>query len=328
MKALVTGVAGFIGSHLAERLLDDGHEVVGIDAFTEYYRPSLKRLNLETLLQTPHFRLLEADLAQMNIARYIDESDVVFHLAGEPGVRSSWGSGFSTYLRRNILTTQQILEGARGRNLTKFVFASSSSVYGQVERLPVREEDRLRPVSPYGVSKLAAENLCFAYLHNYDVPTVALRFFTVYGPRQRPDMLISRVITSLREGTPVVLFGTGEQTRDFTYVADAVEATVRAAFSEVVGEAINVAGGARTSILQLITELGSLVQKPVVLQRQAAQAGDVQDTEAELTRARLLLNYEPKTELASGLREQVKWADRAAKLNPPAEDPADYGVSP
>jgi nucleoside-diphosphate-sugar epimerase len=307
MPALVTGTAGFIGSQLSERLLAEGHRVIGVDSFTDYYARDLKTLNLEQLRKSPDFTLVEADLAQDDLTPLVEQCDVVFHLAGEPGVRSSWGEGFERYLRANIWATQRLLEAVRGRPLRKFVFASSSSVYGQVERLPAREDDPLHPVSPYGVSKLGAEQLCFAYARSYDVPVVAMRYFTVYGPRQRPDMLIHRVIASLRNGTPIPLFGDGQQTRDFTYVSDAVEATYRASVSGVVGQAMNIGGGSRISVIQLITDLGDIMQRPVLLDRRPAQPGDVRDTEADTSRARELIGYQPQVDLGVGLREQVAW---------------------
>ena len=233
MKALVTGVSGFIGSHLAEALVAGGHEVRGVDCFTDYYDTCVKRANIAGLLVTGGLEMVEADLRSAELGRLLSGVDVVFHQAGQPGVRLSWSSGFEAYVQHNVLVTQRLLEALRESDVGRFVFASSSSVYGNAPSYPSEETDLPRPHSPYGVTKLAAEHLCRLYTANWDVPTVCLRYFTVYGPRQRPDMAFHRFIESALDGREIPLFGTGEQTRDFSYVADVVRANLAAATAEV-----------------------------------------------------------------------------------------------
>ena len=228
MSALITGVAGFIGSHLAERLVGSGVSVVGADGFTTYYDPSLKRRNVEALAGSDRFRLVEGNLRDLDLSELLDGVDVVYHLAAQPGVRRSWGREFEIYLNENLLATQLLLEAVRNTEVRRFVFASSSSVYGDAERLPTRESDTPRPVSPYGVTKLAGEHLCHLYFSRFDVPTVPLRYFTVFGPRQRPDMAFTRFIQAATDDTEIEVFGDGLQSRDFTYVDDAVSATIAA----------------------------------------------------------------------------------------------------
>jgi len=210
---LVTGVAGLIGSHLAERLISEGYEVVGVDCFTDYYPRPMKERNLNQLRNSDHFRFIEANLCFARLAPLLEDVDYVFHLAAQPGVRASWGQSFSVYTEHNVLATQRLLEAARDRSIAKFIYASSSSVYGDTPDLPLREDSRLRPISPYGVTKLAGEHLCRLYHYSFGVPTVFPRYFTVYGPRQRPDMAIHRFIKAIREGEPIVVYGDGEQTR-------------------------------------------------------------------------------------------------------------------
>jgi len=238
MKALVTGCAGFIGSHLTERLLREGYEVIGIDCFTDYYAREIKERNTENALNQKNFKLIEEDILEMD---KFPEVDYVFHEAAQAGVRASWGKSFKIYTRNNIETTQKLLEFYKDLNIKKFVYASSSSVYGDAE-LPMKEDSLLKPVSPYGVTKLAAENLCYLYWKNYNVPTVSVRYFTVYGPRQRPDMAIHKFVKAIFNGDEITVFGDGTQTRDFTYVDDAVEATILAAESNSIGEVYNIGG--------------------------------------------------------------------------------------
>ncbi|HAC46969.1 MAG TPA: UDP-glucose 4-epimerase, partial [Chloroflexi bacterium] len=228
MKVIVTGAAGFIGSHLSERLLADGHEVVGIDCFTDYYRRARKEQNLEAARSHRNFSFEELDLVDADLTAALEGADVVYHLAGQPGVRPSWGHQFDRYTRDNIIATQRLLEHLKGSHLKRLVFAGSSSVYGDAEAFPTRESALPRPVSPYGVTKLAAEHLAHLYTRNFDIPAVSVRYFTVYGPRQRPDMAFSRFMQALADGDPIEVFGDGEQTREFTYVSDAVEGTIKA----------------------------------------------------------------------------------------------------
>jgi len=235
MRCLVTGVAGFIGSHLAERLLADGHEVVGVDSFTDYYPRAFKEANLQGLRDAPGFELLTSDLTILPLDAVLDGVDWIFHQAAQAGVRASWGQQFDIYTSCNITATQRLLEAAvHARNLKRFVYASSSSVYGDAETLPVTVQALTRPVSPYGVSKLAAEHLCTLYWKSYRVPTVSLRYFTVYGPRQRPDMAFHKFGRALLTNAPMDIYGDAGQTRDFTYVSDIVEANIRAAQAESV----------------------------------------------------------------------------------------------
>lgn len=307
MKVLVTGVAGFIGSHLAEALIEQDHEVVGIDCFLDYYPREDKQRNLASLLQTNRFRLVESSLQGLDLSPQVREMDVVFHLAAQAGVRASWGSEFSIYTENNIRATQRLLEAAVGGKLSAFVYASSSSVYGDGVRLPMKEEVPLHPVSPYGVSKLAAEMLCHLYFINHAVPTVSLRYFTVYGPRQRPDMAFHRMFRSALLDEEVPLFGDGKQTRDFTFVKDAVSATLAAAERGRRGGVYNIGGGSRVSMLEVIRNIEDLTGKKLHLQRAPSQKGDMRDTYADTTRAREDLGYQPGVSLREGLEAEWEW---------------------
>lgn len=305
-KCLITGVAGFIGSHLAEKLIADGIMVVGIDSFTSYYDPALKKQNLAKLLNEPNFTFWEVDLLEVNLSLLLKDIDFCFHLAGEPGVRLSWGHSFQDYLDRNVLTTQVLLEALKESGIQKFVYASSSSVYGTCA-LPMSEAVLPRPISPYGVTKLAAEQICQAYRENYQIPYVALRYFTVYGPRQRPDMAFSKIIYCLMEEAEFAIYGDGQQTRDFTYVDDIVEATIAAAKSNASGEVINVGGGCQATLFEAISILQKITGKELKIQYLEGQKGDPINTRADLTKASRLLNYQPKVLLEQGLNNQVKW---------------------
>lgn len=308
MHALVTGVAGFIGSTLADRLVADGWTVRGVDRFTAYYEEAAKRANLRQLVGSEQFELIEADLLFADLEHLLDGIDVVFHLAGQPGVRLSWADGFRTYVDLNINVTQRLLEAARDRDLHRFVYASSSSVYGNVASVPTDEDQPTRPFSPYGVTKLAGELLCSAYGANFGVPTVSLRYFTVYGPRQRPDMALHRMIEAALDGRPFPLYGDGQQIRDFTYVDDIVDATVRAATADVKPACvINVAGGSSVPLVDLIRLVGAIVGHPVEIDRRTEQPGDVGATGGTIRRAWNLLCWEPATGLESGLEHQVGW---------------------
>ncbi len=307
MKCLVTGAAGFIGSHVAERLLSDGHAVVGIDRFSDYYDPALKRSNAEGLLENSGFELAVRDLAIDQISDLLDGVDVVFHLAAQAGVRASWGESFDRYVDDNIRATQRLLEAVKDRRIDKFLYASTSSVYGDAERFPTPEDVPPRPVSPYGVTKLAAEHLCNLYQRNYGIPVVAIRYFTVYGPRQRPDMAFRRFIDALIDGEEIDIYGDGSQTRDFTYISDAVDATVSAAFSSEAGGVFNVGGGSRVALRDAISILEELVGTEAQLNCTDALPGDARDTSADISRASAELSYRPNVDLASGLAEQVSW---------------------
>jgi UDP-glucose 4-epimerase len=306
MRCLVTGVAGFIGSHLAEHLLNLGHIVVGIDCFTTYYDPRIKQANLRTLRADPRFHFVDADLGSAELAPLLEDVDYVFHQAAQAGVRSSWGDTFAEYARHNVLATQRLLEALKGRPLRKVVYASSSSVYGNA-RLPMRETARPQPVSPYGVTKLAAEHLCMLYHANYGVPVVALRYFTVYGPRQRPDMGIYKFIRAVAAEEPIPVYGDGRQTRDFTYVDDIVRANVLAALAPAVGAVVNIGGGSRIVLRDLLAMIQDTVGQRAQIVHMSDQKGDVGHTAADCGRARRLMGFAPNVEIPEGLRRQVAW---------------------
>jgi nucleoside-diphosphate-sugar epimerase len=304
--AVVTGVAGFVGSHLAERLLEDGWRVKGVDCFTDTYARSIKERNLTVAKGHAGFSLAEVDLATGDVGEAVRGSDVVFHLAGQAGVRSSWGAEFEIYTSRNILATQRLLEAAKEEGLRRLVYASSSSIYGDTTALPVTEDTLPLPVSPYGVSKLAAEYLCRLYCTNYGVPTVSVRYFTVYGPRQRPDMAFHRLIRAILKDESFPLYGDGKQTRDFTFVSDAVEATVGALGAEP-GSVFNVGGGSRVTLSEVIAMVEELAGKRARIERQQKQAGDVRHTWADTSRIREAIGFEPRVGLREGLGREVTW---------------------
>lgn len=313
MRYVVTGAAGFIGSHLAERLLAEGHEVAGVDNFADYYPERLKRANLAGCLGKPGFTLLEADLLEIDLKELLGAAGAIFHQAAQAGVRASWGENFRIYTDSNVLGTQRLLEAARAVGLPKFIYASSSSVYGDASQLPAREDARPQPVSPYGVSKLAAEHLCYLYFKNFGVPTVCLRYFTVYGERQRPDMAFNRFLRWGAQGVPIKLYGDGEQSRDFTYVGDVVESNLLALKGRG-GGVYNIGGGSRVTINQVLGMVERLLGRPLLVNRQATQKGDVRHTAADTTLARSELGYEPKVGLEEGLARELAWLRGAGLL--------------
>jgi UDP-glucuronate 4-epimerase len=307
MRCVVTGAAGFIGSHLSQRLVRAGHEVLGVDCLTDYYDIGRKRANLEAV-RASGVRTLVRDLRDAELGELLSDADVVFHLAGQPGVRASWGDSFGDYLSLNVAVTQRLLEAARGARLHRFVLASSSSVYGEAAAFPTVESTSPAPVSPYGVTKLAAEHLCQAYRHNWGVPAVVLRYFTVYGPRQRPDMGIHRFLHAVRHDRPLTVWGDGEQIRDFTYVGDIVAATVAAGTREVPpGSVINVAGGSSVSVNDLVALLEETTGHHARVNYTGTQPGDVTITGGSIDQAAQLLDWEPVTSLTQGLKEQWAW---------------------
>jgi nucleoside-diphosphate-sugar epimerase len=308
-SVLVTGVAGFIGSHLAERLLREGYRVVGIDCFADYYPRSQKELNLGALRNQRGFTFLELNLVSADLLKLLasEKVEVIFHEAAQAGVRASWGSEFSTYARDNILATQRLLEAARAHGVDRFIYASSSSVYGDTDALPMRETGRPQPISPYGVTKLAAEHLCQLYHTNFRVPTVSLRYFTVYGPRQRPDMAFHKFIRALLAGAPLSIYGNGEQTRDFTYVDDIVTANLQALQADIAGVVLNIGGGARVSLNHVLELMSEITARPVRIDRQGTQYGDVRHTWADTSAAEKLIGYAPCHQLADGLRAEIDW---------------------
>lgn len=309
MRALVTGAAGFIGSHLAKRLRAEGHQVTGLDSFTDYYDVGLKRANADSAVKAG-VRFVEGDLISADLHTLLDGVDVVFHLAGQPGVRSSWGSEFASYLSSNVAATQRLLEVCKARaSVERIVYASSSSVYGNADRYPTSESVRPQPVSPYGVTKLAAEHLCGLYAEAFGVPTVSLRYFTVYGPGQRPDMAFTRFAMAAIKRQPLTIFGTGDQVRDFTFVDDVVEANLLAATGEVTpGTVFNVAGGSRTSINAVLSIFEDLAGYPLMIKRLDAVAGDVSNTGGETSLIRSVLGWAPSVDLNEGISRQYRWA--------------------
>ncbi|MGM0688554.1 MAG: NAD-dependent epimerase/dehydratase family protein [Bacillota bacterium] len=305
-SCLVTGTAGFIGSHLAGRLLEKGCRVIGVDSFTDYYDPKIKEKNISGLNGYPSFTLFRDDLIDIDFSRFNDV-EWVFHQAAQAGVRASWGKEFACYTRNNILSTQRLLEWVRSSRVERLVYASSSSVYGDTGKLPMHEEDLPRPLSPYGVTKLAAEHLCNLYHHNFSVPVVSLRYFTVYGPGQRPDMAFHRFISAILRGEELVVYGSGEQTRDFTFIDDIVEANLAAARADqAVGKVYNIGGGSRISVNGILEIIGRLTGREIRFRRESVQAGDAPHTYADTTRARQDLDFIPKTPLEKGLAEMIK----------------------
>ncbi|HOJ22630.1 MAG TPA: NAD-dependent epimerase/dehydratase family protein [Armatimonadota bacterium] len=307
MHCVVTGAAGFIGSHLCEALLAGGHTVIGIDVFTDYYPRAQKERNLAGLRGRPGFTFVEGDLREVDLPRLLEGAEWVFHQAAQAGVRASWGDYFSTYTAHNVLATQMLLEAVRKMPVRKLVYASSSSIYGDAERAPTPEETIPQPVSPYGVTKLAAEHLCFAYARNFNVPAVALRYFTVYGERQRPDMAFHRFLRMALSGEPVPVYGDGLQSREFTYVSDVVKANLLAAEHGRPGTPYNIGGGSQVTVAEVLDLMGELLGRPVARQMLPAQPGDVRRTQADITRARTELGYEPTVGLREGLRRELEW---------------------
>ena len=313
MKALVTGGAGFVGSHLSERLLAQGAEVLAIDSFTDYYPRAIKERNLSELRGKTGYRLIEADLNLVDLVEVLTGITHVFHLAAQAGVRKSWGRDFQTYTSANVDATQRLLEACVGRPIERVVYASSSSVYGDAVNMPMREDAMVQPVSPYGVTKLAAEHLCHLYHVNHGVPTVSLRYFTVYGPRQRPDMGFNRFFSALLEGRPVVQYGDGLQTRDFTFIADIVTATAVAAVQGVAGRVYNIGGGSRVSLGDVFEVLARVSGRRLEIDHQPAQKGDMRDTYADTSRARADLGFRPSVDLEAGLRAMFTWMEAIRK---------------
>ena len=311
MRALVTGAAGFIGSTLSERLIADGATVIGLDCFTDYYPRERKEHNLSRLRHTPGFTLVEAAIADADLPRLLEGVTHVFHLAAQAGVRKSWGRDFCVYTVNNVEATQILLEACVGRPLERLVYASSSSVYGDRVALPMTEAALPQPVSPYGVTKLSAEQLCYLYQVNYAVPAVSVRYFTVYGPRQRPDMGFHKFLRAVMRDEPVPQFGDGRQTRDFTFVADAVTATIAAGTRGAPGGVYNIGGGSRVELLDIFELIHTITGRPLRIDRIDAQRGDMRDTYADTTRARADLGFAPTVSLEQGLRAQFEWMTEA-----------------
>ena len=315
MRCLVTGVAGFVGSHIAERLLADGHEVCGIDAFIDYYDRSIKEQNLERSRCWRAFRFVEGDLISMPLLSVLEGVDWIFHQAAQAGVRASWGKEFARYVECNVLATQRLLEAAfQIGGIKRFVNASSSSIYGDTPLLPIQEDAPLHPVSPYGVTKLAAENLCTLYYRNFEIPTVSLRYFTVYGPRQRPDMAFHRFCKAILCNEPIHIYDDGHQTRDFTYIGDVVEANICAATSEAaVGQVMNIAGGSCVALHDVVKLLQQISEIPLKVTFETKQHGDVRHTFADTRRAQQLIGYSPRVSLQDGLAWEFEYVQNQYK---------------
>lgn len=312
-SVLITGAAGFIGSHLAERCLSLGWSVTAVDVFTDYYDEAVKRRNIADALQHPDLTLIEGDLLDLDLDELLSRVSLVFHLAAQPGVRASWEE-FELYTRLNIIATQRLLHAAAGAQVERLVIASSSSVYGDAETFPTPENVVLRPVSPYGVTKAATEHLARLYWQSFGVPTVCLRYFTVYGPRQRPDMAFNRLISRALAGEPFEIFGDGEQTRDFTFVADAISGTISAGKRGRPGASYNIGGGSRRSMNNVLDTLDGLIPSPVDRVYVERQLGDACDTGADIDFARSDLGFNPSFEFEDGLRAQLEWQQALARL--------------
>jgi len=307
MRALVTGAAGFIGSTLAEQLLADGADVVGLDSFTDYYPRALKERNLAAAKRHPRFRFIESRIQDADLRAIMADRTHVFHLAAQAGVRKSWGRDFGVYTSNNVEATQILLEACIGLTLERVVYSSSSSVYGDNVALPMREDALPQPVSPYGVTKLAAEQLCYLYYVNERVPTVSLRYFTVYGPRQRPDMGFHKFLRATLLDQPITVYGDGEQTRDFTFVHDAVAANLAAATLGIPGRVYNIGGGSRVSINEVLDMIARVSGRRPKITVDPAQKGDMRHTDADTSLARAELGFVPRVGLEEGLAAEHAW---------------------
>jgi UDP-glucose 4-epimerase len=308
-KIIVTGAAGFIGSHLVETLLKQGKEVIGIDQFNDYYDPMLKYKSIAHLLSSPQFTLIEGDIQFLDWQALLENVGVIYHQAAQAGVRASWGQSFRNYTERNISATQILLEAVKdAKNLKRLVFASTSSVYGDAETLPTHEEIPPQPVSPYGITKLAAERLCRLYHKNFGVPVVALRYFTVYGPRQRPDMAFHKFFKSILQDEAISIYGDGQQTRDFTFVSDIIAANLAAATApQAVGEIFNIGAGSRVVLNEVLDTMAEIVGKPIKKNYIEKAMGDAGHTAADVSKARQILGYQPQILLKEGLTQEWQW---------------------
>ena len=306
---IVTGAAGFIGSHLVETLLNRGEQVIGVDHFNDYYDVALKRRNIARFEHHPNFRLIAEDIQTIDWTALLTDVSVIYHQAAQAGVRASWGIGFRNYTERNINATQVLLEAAKDApRLQRFVFASTSSVYGNAETLPTYESICPQPVSPYGITKLAAERLCWLYHHNFGVPVTALRYFTVYGPNQRPDMAFHKFFKAFLDDQAIPIYGDGQQTRDFTFVSDAIVANLAAAIvPEAVGEVFNIGGGSRVVLTEVLDTMDRIVGQPIRRNHIEAAMGDARHTAADVSKAQKILGYQPQVCLEAGLTQEWHW---------------------
>lgn len=307
--SVVTGAAGFIGSHITETLLKQGEQVIGIDHFNDYYSPELKRQNISGFVNHPNFKLIDGDIQFLDWNLLLEDVDVIYHQAAQAGVRASWGTSFRAYTERNINATQVMLEAAKdAKNLKRFIYASTSSIYGNAETLPTSETIAPQPVSPYGITKLAAERLGMLYHDNFGVPFCALRYFTVYGPRQRPDMGFHKFYKAAIEGKAIDVFGDGRQTRDFTFISDAVAANLAAANCDAAnGQIFNIGGGSRVVLEDVLDLMGDIMGQPIVRHYIDQARGDARHTAADVTKAKQILGFAPKVSLREGLTHEWQW---------------------
>ena len=308
---IVTGVAGFIGSHLAETILKQGDRIIGIDQINDYYDIDRKKANIGCLQQYSNFEFIKADIQELNWLDLLIDVDVVYHQAAQAGVRSSWGKGFYNYTERNINATQIILEAAKEVNsIKRFVYASSSSIYGNAEEMPTSETIPPLPVSPYGITKLAGERMCLLYHQNFNVPVTALRYFTVYGPRQRPDMAFHKFFKAFIQNEAISIYGDGQQTRDFTFVSDVVAANLAAgSVPEAIGEVFNIGGGSRVNLMDVLAIMEKIIRQPLKKEFVTKATGDARHTSADISKAQRILGYQPQVSLSEGLAREWEWIE-------------------
>jgi len=314
MRYLVTGAAGFIGSQIAKSLLNRGDEVIGLDCFLDSYPRSFKEDRIRSLIDYEDLEFTKDDILSVDLPRLLDRADIVIHEAAQPGVRSSWGDNFQSYSRNNIDATQKLLEAAKDSRIKKFVYASSSSVYGNAEELPTKEDSPTKPVSPYGVTKLAGEHLCHLYWKNFGVPIIILRYFTVFGPKPRPDMAHTIFSKAILSGERIQMFGDGEQSRGFTYVSDIVDATLNAANSQITYDVFNIGGGVTATMNEMVRILEEIIGKKAIVSYVESRKGDVTHTYPDISKAKRLLDYHPKVGLREGLVEVVRSVKEFYKL--------------
>ncbi len=314
MRYLVTGTAGFIGAQVAKRLLEHNDEVVGLDCFLNSYPRPLKEDRIRSLMDYGNLEFTEGNILDVDLRKLADRADVIIHEAAQPGVRSGWGDSFKSYSRNNIEATQKLLEAAKDSKVKKFIYASSSSVYGNAEQMPTTEDCPTRPISPYGVTKLAGEHLCHLYWENFGVPVIILRHFTVFGPKPRPDMAHTLFSKAILSGEEIKMFGDGEQSRGFTYVSDIVDATISATHSQIVDEALNIGGGATATMNEMVEILEDIIGKKARVQYLESCKGDARHTNPDISKARELLGYSPKVGLKEGLVEVVRSVKEFYKL--------------